>query len=62
MEIMEEVLNKSNIQYFGIGTPLVCEPDIVKKWENGERCKSKCIGCNGCAKNLAHSCVLNKNK
>ena len=32
MEIMEEVLNKSNIQYFGIGTPLVCEPDLVKKW------------------------------
>ena len=59
---MEKILKESNIQYFGIGRPLVCEPDLVKKWENGERCKCKCIGCNGCAKNFAHSCVLNKNK
>ena len=62
MDTMEDILKESNIQYFGIGRPLVCEPDLVKRWENGERCKSKCIGCNGCAKNLAHTCVLNKNK
>jgi 2,4-dienoyl-CoA reductase-like NADH-dependent reductase (Old Yellow Enzyme family) len=62
METMEEVLNKSKIEYFGVGRPLVCEPDLVKRWEKGERCKSKCIGCNTCVKNLAHSCVLNKKK
>jgi 2,4-dienoyl-CoA reductase-like NADH-dependent reductase (Old Yellow Enzyme family) len=62
METMEEVLNKSKIEYFGVGRPLVCEPDLVKRWEKGERYKSKCIGCNTCVKNLAHSCVLNKKK
>ena len=31
METMEEVLNKSEIEYFALGRPLVCEPDLVKR-------------------------------
>ncbi len=60
METMENILNDSNIQYFGFGRPLLCEPDLIKKWENGERSKSKCIGCMGCLKTFSHKCVLNK--
>ncbi len=62
METMEEILNKSKIQYFGIGRPLICEPDIIKRWEKGERCKSKCITCNSCVRKSIHSCSLNKKK
>ena len=62
METMENILNDSNIQYFGFGRPLLCEPDLIKKWENGERTKSKCIGCMGCMKTFSHKCVINKNK
>ena len=60
MDTIEEVLGKSNIEYFGIGRPLVCEPDIIQRWEKGERCKSKCVTCNTCVKKSIHSCVLNK--
>ena len=59
---MEKVLNESNVQYFAIGRPLICEPDLVKRWENGIKDKSKCISCNTCVKKLEHSCVLNKKK
>ena len=60
-ETMEDILNSSNIQYFGIVRPLICEPDIVKRWKNGDRSKAKCITCNSCLKNH-NKCVLNKNK
>ena len=60
-ETMEDILNSSNIQYFGIVRPLICEPDIVKRWKNGDRSKAKCITCNSCLKNH-NKCVLNKKK
>ena len=28
---LNEILNRSNIQYFGIGRPLICEYDLIKK-------------------------------
>ena len=62
VETMEKILKESNIQYFGFGRPLLCEPDLIKRWENGERSKSKCIGCMGCMKTFSHKCVINKNK
>ena len=40
---LNEILNKSNIQYFGIARPLICEYDLLKRWKNGETKKSKCI-------------------
>ena len=33
---LNEILNKSNIQYFGIARPLICEYDLLKRWKNGE--------------------------
>ena len=45
---LNDILNKSNIQYFGIVRPLICEYDIIKRWKNGETKKSKCISCNTC--------------
>ena len=32
---LNEILNRSNIQYFGIGRPLICEYDLIKKWKAG---------------------------
>ena len=58
---MEDILNSSNIQYFRIVRPLICEPDIVKRWKNGDRSKAKCITCNSCLK-YHNKCVLNKKK
>ena len=37
---LNDILNKSNIQYFGIVRPLICEYDIIKRWKNGETKKS----------------------
>jgi 2,4-dienoyl-CoA reductase-like NADH-dependent reductase (Old Yellow Enzyme family) len=56
-------LNNSKIQYIGLARPLLCEPDIVKRWKNGDKSESKCISCFACLKDLKDTeCIFNKNK
>ena len=59
---LNEILNKSNIQYFGIARPLICEYDLLKRWKNGETKKSKCISCSSCLFKHLGICVFNKKK
>ena len=61
---LNEILNRSNIQYFGIGRPLICEYDLIKKWKAGLTKKSKCVSCNTCLnpKKQIGVCIFNKNK
>ena len=57
----EYILNNSKIEYIALSRPLICEPDIVKKWKNGETKKSKCVSCNNCLKDFWDvGCVFNK--
>ena len=60
-EIIEKVLEESNVQYFALGRPLNCEPDLVLRWEKGDKAKSQCISCNSCGKNGSRKC-FSKNK
>ena len=59
---LNEILNKSNIQYFGLARPLICEYDLVKRWKEGQTKKTKCISCNSCLTKHFGICVFNKNK
>ena len=59
---INELLNKSKIQYFGIARPLICEIDLIKRWKNGDTKKSKCIACNTCLTKTWAQCIFNKNK
>ena len=59
---LNEILNKSNIQYFGITRPLICKYDLLKKWKNGVTKKSKCISCSFCLFKHLGICVFNKKK
>ena len=59
---LNEILNKSKIQYFGIARPLICEYDIIKKWKEGKTKKSKCVSCNSCLNKHFGVCIFNKKK
>ena len=61
VDTMQKILNESKIEYFGLARPLICEPDLVKKWKEGKSKKAKCVSCNGCLKNN-FNCVFNKKK
>ena len=59
---INDILNKSKIQFIGIVRPLICEYDLIKRWKNGETKKSKCISCNTCLRKTPGICIFNKNK
>ena len=56
--IMENSLNKSNIQAFSLCRPLICEPDLPHKWRNNNSYKPKCISCNSCFKSSSLNCSI----
>ena len=61
VDTMENAINNSNIKFVSVGRPLICEPDIVKKWKSGYKKKSICLNCNNCLKK-GFCVLLEKNK
>jgi 2,4-dienoyl-CoA reductase-like NADH-dependent reductase (Old Yellow Enzyme family) len=49
-EVCEEVVGKGRADYVSLSRPLICEPNLVERWESGDTAKSACISCNGCIK------------
>ena len=47
-EVMERWLNKGNIAALGLCRPLICEPGLVRRWQEGDRSKARCISCSRC--------------
>ena len=65
LDNLNEILNNSNIKYFGIARPLICEPDLIVRLKNGSTKKPKCVSCNTCLRNAINKsveCILNKKK
>ncbi len=59
IESMEQILNTTSIEYLAISRPLLREPDLIKRWENGDRAPSRCISCNVCLNKRTFKCVFN---
>lgn len=56
---IEDVVNKTNIDFVGLSRPLVSEPDLVQKWADDPEYKSRCVSCNHCHRKT-YVCVFNK--
>lgn len=59
LEVMEDLLNKTKIQYFSLARPLTAQPDLINKWASGDRKKPKCVSCNQCYRTEGKRCILN---
>jgi len=61
-EVMEDVIKGRYADMVGLCRPLICEPDLIKRFAEGDRVRSKCISCNQCGlcgqKGLPLACVL----
>ena len=57
---MNQVLNDGNIEYLSLSRPLIREPDLVQRWQNGEESPAKCVSCNMCYRTPAHQCIFRK--
>ena len=62
LDVMEDILNNTKIQYFSFGRPLTCEPNLVNRWVSGDTSKPKCVSCNKCFETYGNRCILNKKK
>jgi 2,4-dienoyl-CoA reductase-like NADH-dependent reductase (Old Yellow Enzyme family) len=60
MEVMEEILNTTDIKYFSLSRTLFSEPDLPEKWQSGYRGKPRCIACGKCRGKDTNECILNK--
>lgn len=59
LDVMEELLNNTRIEYFTLSRPLTAEPNLINKWLNGDRKKTKCVSCNKCYNTPGKRCILN---
>ncbi len=60
LENMENVLNKTKIEFLSLSRPLLREPDWPNKLQSGESSVSKCVSCNACYSSPSHRCVFRK--
>ena len=44
----ESVVTSGLADFVALSRPLIREPQLVKRWENGDRRKALCISCNKC--------------
>ncbi|MEE5994116.1 MAG: NADH:flavin oxidoreductase [Oscillospiraceae bacterium] len=58
IENMNKVLNDGNIKYLSLSRPLIREPDLINRWQNGECSPAKCVSCNMCYRTPAHKCIF----
>lgn len=45
---LEEWLNKGKIAAIAMSRPLISEPGLIKRWQDGDLRKARCISCNKC--------------
>lgn len=58
LDVMEEVLNNTKIEFISLSRPLLCEPDLPNIWIQDKDHISKCVSCNGCYRSDSHRCII----
>jgi 2,4-dienoyl-CoA reductase-like NADH-dependent reductase (Old Yellow Enzyme family) len=48
--VAERAIKNDGIDYIAIARPFIREPDLVRRWQNGDTSSAHCISCNGCFK------------
>ena len=56
---MEQILFKNGIEMYAMSRPLIREPDLPLRWENGSTEKAKCISCGRCYTTHGKRCIFN---
>ena len=50
IETAEGILQRGDSDYISMARPFIREPDLARRWREGNREKAACISCNGCFK------------
>ena len=58
LEFIDHVLNTTKIEYISLSRPLVREPALIRRWQQGDTHPSLCVSCNSCYRTAGHQCVF----
>ena len=47
-DVVKEVIEKNEADYVSLARPFIREPGLVKRWQEGDTARARCISCNGC--------------
>jgi 2,4-dienoyl-CoA reductase-like NADH-dependent reductase (Old Yellow Enzyme family) len=50
LEVINKALSEDGIDYISMARPFIREPQLIKRWKEGDRSPARCISCNGCFK------------
>jgi 2,4-dienoyl-CoA reductase-like NADH-dependent reductase (Old Yellow Enzyme family) len=48
LEVINKALMDGGIDYISMARPFIREPQLIKRWQQGDRSSARCISCNGC--------------
>jgi 2,4-dienoyl-CoA reductase-like NADH-dependent reductase (Old Yellow Enzyme family) len=60
VEVMENILNQSEIEFMSLSRPLLSEPDLINKWEKDKSVKPRCTSCSLCFTPEGNMCILDR--
>ena len=56
----EEVTDRhTKIEYISLSRPLIREPNLIQRWQQGDTKPSLCVSCNTCYRTPGHQCIFN---
>ncbi|WED24703.1 NADH:flavin oxidoreductase [Vibrio sp. JC009] len=59
---IEEMAANTNIGYFAIARPLLSEPQLIKRWKEGDRSPAICERCSKCRTRRGNFCVVHNKR
>lgn len=57
---LTKILNDTAIEYIALCRPLICESDLINRWQCGDLKPARCVSCNKCFRTGGTSCVFNR--
>ena len=59
---IEKIAEDTDIQFFAVSRPLLAEPQLIKRWKEGNRAPVDCERCSKCRTKRGNFCVVYKNR
>ena len=56
---INQYLNETGIEYVSLSRPLIREPNLINRWQQGDTAPALCVSCNTCYRTPGHQCIFN---
>ncbi|GEM79323.1 NADH:flavin oxidoreductase [Vibrio superstes] len=61
-DAIENIANNTGIDFFAVSRPLLAEPQLIKRWTEGDRAPVDCERCSKCRTKRGNFCVVFKRR